>query len=203
MLSLEAIRALQACAREADALVRHPSATCAFFLVSAARRCGGGRRARGQAQRGLRHAGRASVQGRAVAESFPRSAGGWLFCAVRAITRIITRTIRGRAPSASGAVSRRWSAPASSRTARSSHCSRDGTARRDSEPRKRWRFQARAGLNAIVAARAALDVRDFEGAEALLKRPDAQASSLAVPRLMLLRGELAGARRAAGRTSRA
>ena len=42
-----------------------------------------------------------------------------------------------------------------------------------------------SGLNAIVAARAALDVRDFEGAEALLKRPDAQASSLAVPRLML------------------
>jgi HemY protein len=42
-----------------------------------------------------------------------------------------------------------------------------------------------SGLNAIVAARAALDVRDFEGAEALLNRPDAQASSLAVPRLML------------------
>jgi len=42
-----------------------------------------------------------------------------------------------------------------------------------------------SGLNAIVAARAALDVRDFDGAEALLKRPDAQASSLAVPRLML------------------
>ena len=42
-----------------------------------------------------------------------------------------------------------------------------------------------SGLNAIIAARAALDVRDFEDAEALLKRPDAQASSLAVPRLML------------------
>jgi len=42
-----------------------------------------------------------------------------------------------------------------------------------------------SGLNAIVAARAALDVRDFEGAEALLKRPDAQTSSLAVSRLML------------------
>jgi HemY protein len=42
-----------------------------------------------------------------------------------------------------------------------------------------------SGLNAIVAARAALDVRDFDGAEALLKRPDAQASSLAVSRLML------------------
>src|SRR5438874_8280060 len=42
-----------------------------------------------------------------------------------------------------------------------------------------------SGLNAIVAARAAIDVRDFEGAEALLKRPDAQASSLAVSRLML------------------
>jgi HemY protein len=42
-----------------------------------------------------------------------------------------------------------------------------------------------SGLNAIVAARAALDVRDFDGAEALLKRSDAQASSLAVSRLML------------------
>jgi HemY protein len=43
-----------------------------------------------------------------------------------------------------------------------------------------------SGLNAIVAARAALDVRDFDDVEALLNRPDAQASSLAVPRLMLL-----------------
>jgi HemY protein len=42
-----------------------------------------------------------------------------------------------------------------------------------------------SGLCAIVAARAALDVRDFEDVEALLNRPDAQASSLAVPRLML------------------
>ena len=42
-----------------------------------------------------------------------------------------------------------------------------------------------SGLNAIVAARAAIDVRDFEAAKALLGRPDAQATSLAVPRLML------------------
>jgi HemY protein len=42
-----------------------------------------------------------------------------------------------------------------------------------------------SGLSAIVAARAALDVRDFEDVEALLNRPDAQVSSLAVPRLML------------------
>ncbi len=42
-----------------------------------------------------------------------------------------------------------------------------------------------SGLNAIIAARAALDVRDFEDVETLLNRPDAQASSLAVPRLML------------------
>ena len=43
-----------------------------------------------------------------------------------------------------------------------------------------------SGLNAIVAARAALEVRDFGVAEAFLDRPDAQVSSLAVPRLMLL-----------------
>lgn len=42
-----------------------------------------------------------------------------------------------------------------------------------------------SGLNAIVAARAALDVRDFDDVEELLNRPDAQGSSLAVPRLML------------------
>jgi len=42
-----------------------------------------------------------------------------------------------------------------------------------------------SGLNAIIAARAALDVRDFEGVESLLSRADAQMSSLAVPRLML------------------
>jgi HemY protein len=42
-----------------------------------------------------------------------------------------------------------------------------------------------SGLSAIIAARAALDVRDFDGVESLLNRSDAQASSLAVPRLML------------------
>ncbi|HKW79897.1 MAG TPA: heme biosynthesis HemY N-terminal domain-containing protein [Casimicrobiaceae bacterium] len=46
------------------------------------------------------------------------------------------------------------------------------------------------GLNAMVGARAAIDVRDFDAAEALLNRPDAQGPSLAVPRLML-RAEIA------------
>src|SRR5689334_19601182 len=43
-----------------------------------------------------------------------------------------------------------------------------------------------SGLNALVGARAAIDVRDFDAAEALLNRPDARVASLAVPRLMLL-----------------
>ena len=43
-----------------------------------------------------------------------------------------------------------------------------------------------SGLNAIVGARAAIDVRNFDAAEALLNRPDARVSSLAVSRLMLL-----------------
>ncbi|MGH8713388.1 MAG: heme biosynthesis HemY N-terminal domain-containing protein, partial [Casimicrobiaceae bacterium] len=47
-----------------------------------------------------------------------------------------------------------------------------------------------SGLNAIVGARAAIDVRNFDAAEALLSRPDAQVASLAVPRLML-RAEIA------------
>jgi HemY protein len=41
------------------------------------------------------------------------------------------------------------------------------------------------GLSALVAARAALETRDFAAAEALLARPEVQAPSLAVPRLML------------------
>lgn len=38
---------------------------------------------------------------------------------------------------------------------------------------------------ALVGARAALDTRDYDAALTLLQRPDAQATSLAVPRLML------------------
>ena len=41
------------------------------------------------------------------------------------------------------------------------------------------------GLPALIAARAALDMRDFGAAAALLARPDARADSLTVPRLML------------------
>jgi HemY protein len=42
-----------------------------------------------------------------------------------------------------------------------------------------------SGLPALVAARAAIETRAFEAAEALLARPDAEAQSLTVPRLML------------------
>jgi len=41
------------------------------------------------------------------------------------------------------------------------------------------------GLAALIAARAAIETRDFDAAEALLARPDAEVASLAVPRLML------------------
>jgi HemY protein len=41
------------------------------------------------------------------------------------------------------------------------------------------------GLPALIGARAALDMRDFAGAEALLARSDARVPSLDVPRLML------------------
>ena len=41
------------------------------------------------------------------------------------------------------------------------------------------------GLPALIGARAAMETRDFDGASALLARPDAQVQSLAVPRLML------------------
>ncbi|GMU72418.1 MAG: heme biosynthesis protein HemY [Betaproteobacteria bacterium PRO3] len=41
------------------------------------------------------------------------------------------------------------------------------------------------GLPALIGARAALDMRDFGAAAALLARPDARADSLCVPRLML------------------
>jgi len=42
-----------------------------------------------------------------------------------------------------------------------------------------------SGLAALIGARAALETRDFDGAQALLARPDAQVPSLRVPRLML------------------
>ncbi|HZQ60603.1 MAG TPA: heme biosynthesis HemY N-terminal domain-containing protein [Casimicrobiaceae bacterium] len=42
-----------------------------------------------------------------------------------------------------------------------------------------------SGLAALVAARGAIETRDFAAAEALLARADAQVASLAVPRLML------------------
>ena len=42
-----------------------------------------------------------------------------------------------------------------------------------------------SGLAALVAARAAIDVRRFDAAEGFLSRPEAQTASLAVPRLTL------------------
>lgn len=42
-----------------------------------------------------------------------------------------------------------------------------------------------SGLSALVAARAAIETRDFDTAEELLARPDVTVSSLTVPRLML------------------
>ena len=42
-----------------------------------------------------------------------------------------------------------------------------------------------SGLSALVAARAAIETRDFDAVEALLARADAQVPSLRVPRLML------------------
>ncbi len=42
-----------------------------------------------------------------------------------------------------------------------------------------------SALNALIAARAAIDVREFDAAEQFLASPDAQAQSLSVPRLML------------------
>ncbi len=42
-----------------------------------------------------------------------------------------------------------------------------------------------SGLPALLAARAAIDMREFDAAEALLDRPDAAVASLTVPRLML------------------
>jgi HemY protein len=42
-----------------------------------------------------------------------------------------------------------------------------------------------SGLAALIGARAALEMRDFAAAEALLGRADAQVGSLAVPRLMI------------------
>ncbi|MGA8030933.1 MAG: heme biosynthesis HemY N-terminal domain-containing protein, partial [Casimicrobiaceae bacterium] len=42
-----------------------------------------------------------------------------------------------------------------------------------------------SAVPALVGARAALETRDYAAASAMLERPDAQATKLAVPRLML------------------
>jgi len=46
-------------------------------------------------------------------------------------------------------------------------------------------FPGSSGLAALIGARAAIDVRQYGAAEELLARPEAQATSLAVPRLTL------------------
>ena len=60
---------------------------------------------------------------------------------------------------------------------------RYGKARQDAE--EALAIPGSSSLNAIIAARAAIDVRDFDAAERMLASSEAQTQSLAVPRLML------------------
>jgi HemY protein len=60
---------------------------------------------------------------------------------------------------------------------------RDGKARQFAD--EALAIPGSSPVSALVAARAALETRDFAGVEAALARPDAQQPSLAVPRLML------------------
>lgn len=53
------------------------------------------------------------------------------------------------------------------------------------EAREALALPQSSGLAALVAARAAIDVRQFDVAEGFLSRPEAQTTSLAVPRLTL------------------
>ena len=60
---------------------------------------------------------------------------------------------------------------------------RDGKARQYAD--EALAIPGSSPVSALVAARAALETRDFAGVETALARPDTQQSSLAVPRLML------------------
>ena len=60
---------------------------------------------------------------------------------------------------------------------------RDGKARQYAD--EALAIPGSSPVSALVAARAALETRDFAGVEAALARPDAQQANLAVPRLML------------------
>jgi HemY protein len=60
---------------------------------------------------------------------------------------------------------------------------RFGKAQQDAEQALALPYSS--GLPALIAARAALDVREFDAGESFLARPEAQAQSLAVPRLTL------------------
>jgi len=62
---------------------------------------------------------------------------------------------------------------------------RDASAARAQPPRRRSRIPHSSGLAALIAARAAMETREFDAAEGFLSRPDAQVPALAGARMML------------------
>ena len=91
-----------------------------------------------------------------------------------ALLRLALRTAACRATSARFVAGSRKHARGRSSTPRSSRCSKAATARRVNSPRKASGFRGAPGFAALVAARAALDTRDFATAEAHLTGPVAQ-----------------------------
>ena len=141
---------------------------------------------RGQAHQRLRAVRRAAVPRRDLAQSVPaaRSSAASSAATGSCGSRSRTAALPARSAGAAAQAAAR-SARAASRMLPSSRCSKADTARRASSPRKRSTSRNRPGFAALVAARAALDTRDFATAEALLTRSAVQTRSLAVPRLML------------------
>ena len=155
--------------------------------VPAARRGGGRRRAARQAQHRLCAVRRAAVSRRALAQrvrrpgAARRSSSLYVLLRVAAQARADAAEVRAEpAPPPDRARAR------ASRTRRSSRCSKAATARRASSRKKRWRFPDRRRSAALIAARAALDMREFARRRSARSRgPTRSVTSLAVPRLML------------------
>ena len=143
------------------------------LLVPAARRRGGGRRAGGAADDRLRAVRRAALSRRALAQSAARArASPASSPATRCCASSSARSACPRRCARTGSGSSR-SAPARSRTPRSSRCSKAASAGRGSSRRRRWRFRSRRACPRWSAPAPRSTTREFDAAEALLARPDA------------------------------
>ena len=153
--------------------------------VPADRRRRGHARAAVPAQHRLRAVRRAAVSRRAVAERVHHHRRAGVPRALRADPRRRAPREAARAKCAKAGAGGNSSGFAASRMPRSSRCSKAVTARRASSRRRRSRFRIRRRSQRSSARAPRSRRATTTAAAAMLDRPDAHATNLAVPRLML------------------